>query len=781
MLLSSLRLSYFFSHEDEEIVLLDADGDVIEGIFLLSGESESGKSTFIDDAICFALYGARATRVTAFDLTQRDLRTRSASDEDETRVEATFAFPDGSVMGVTRTITAKGSATAEVWEVRDGRDVVVAQSVQAADRYVADRLGGLSRRQLPNSFVARQEEIDALASLQGAERRKAVHSMLGVTEVEIARKENAQRLRSHELRLNQLDAKLQGRTLQGEQAELDAARAASAQADERLATQTDRAAQLTAARVQAASDLAAYETAQTLRSRIERGQQALSALDERADTLRARVQAHQEAASLAGRRDELQAASDRAGQRLEELSQAGQRVKSYRAKRADLDAAVERRAALVPAQASVAVAELPTPEELRATLRDLAGERGRLELERDERQGHLARLRGSGECYVCQRSFDSHDDHAAVLSLVQMRLEAIDERLLEIADEHTSATQLLPRAQAAADEAARVHRDLISADAQIDQLRQQLDQIAEQGRVDDDVDDLRARWQEARQQSDQASAALAGAVDASRRLDADAVDQLAALQSRRQEYTTLLEKLSAELEGLDVDDPARAAQLAGELSSLDHDLAAVEGSLAPLRAAAADARARLEAHEKTFEAFHAELTERDRHHEQALKHARMADLLEGFTESLVNEIRPTLEQLASELLVKATDGRRTAIRLDEDYNISVQDADGEWYSGSSLSGGAKARAAICLRLALTRLVSQRTGVPIRFLVMDEPLGAQDQTHVDFIMDMLDGLRGVFPQIFIISHGGDLHANEHVDYVMRFQPAPGKRRVKLTYA
>ena len=781
MRIGSLKLTQFFAHEDEEVVLLDEHDRPLDGVFFLSGESESGKSTYAVDAICFALYGPRATRVSAFGLTQRDLRNRRATDEDETGVEATFVFDDGSVMGVHRTVTAKGSGTANVWEVKNGQEVTVATSVQAADRYICDRLGGLSRQQLPYSFVARQEEIDALASLQGAERRKAVHAMLGVSELEIARKEASQRLKQHELRIRQLDDKLGGRTLTSEQELLDADTTELTRARADLQQRSGEAAELTADRERAAGLLAPYQQAAVLGDRIERGETAIAGADEQLTLLAEQAAAHDAAAEQAARADELREQAEHAAAALQTVTDTGTRTKAHAAKQAELQAAVDARDALTAsAQAAVAVAELPSASEVRATLRELGGERERLNTERAERAEQLTKLRDSGECYVCQRAFDSEHAHTEVLELVALRITAIDERLEQIATDHTDATELLPRAEQADADRAASERELVSAEARVAQLDGQLAAIAAAGEIGDRAA-LINDWKQCKLAADDTAAMLAAAVDAAGRMDPEAPGKLAAARERRDGYQAALEDLRAQLDALDTSDPAAFERLTGEITDLDRRISESQGALPLLERTAADAQQRLDTRRADFDAFSAELAEREHHHAEAVRLSRLGDMLAAFTESLVAEIKPTLEQLASDMLVKVTAGRRTAIRLDDDYNIEVQDADGEWFAGASLSGGARIRAAICLRLALTRLVSQRTGVPVRFLVMDEPLPSQDPSHVALIMELLDSLRAAFPQIFIISHVGDLHSNEHVDYVMRFSPGPGEQRIKLTYA
>jgi exonuclease SbcC len=155
--------------------------------------------------------------------------------------------------------------------------------------------------------------------------------------------------------------------------------------------------------------------------------------------------------------------------------------------------------------------------------------------------------------------------------------------------------------------------------------------------------------------------------------------------------------------------------------------------------------------------------------------------LRGYQRALAREIRPALEEIASEMLQRISGGRHRAMQIDDDYEIEVQSAEGSWLKTAMLSGGEEIRANICLRLALTRLVSQRTGVPVSFLVFDEPLPAQDAGHVERILELLASLRPFYPQQFIISHVGDLRHADEIDYILEFAAARGRQRATLVNA
>src|ERR1039458_8474507 len=79
-----LEVKNFLGHEHEQVALPES------GIFFLSGESGAGKSSFIVDAIGFALFGSKATRV----IRQEQLRHKDHQAE-AMEVRALFEFDDG--------------------------------------------------------------------------------------------------------------------------------------------------------------------------------------------------------------------------------------------------------------------------------------------------------------------------------------------------------------------------------------------------------------------------------------------------------------------------------------------------------------------------------------------------------------------------------------------------------------------------------------------------------------------------------------------------------------
>ncbi|MCI0495572.1 SMC family ATPase, partial [candidate division KSB1 bacterium] len=122
-----------------------------------------------------------------------------------------------------------------------------------------------------------------------------------------------------------------------------------------------------------------------------------------------------------------------------------------------------------------------------------------------------------------------------------------------------------------------------------------------------------------------------------------------------------------------------------------------------------------------------------------------------FRQELAGRIRPLIASRASELLHLTTQGRYSIMELDEDYNIYLYDQTSR-FQLARFSGGEQDLANLCLRIAISQVVAERSGrSQINFIVLDEIFGSQDEQRKDLIISALQHLSSQFRQIFIITH------------------------------
>ncbi len=149
--------------------------------------------------------------------------------------------------------------------------------------------------------------------------------------------------------------------------------------------------------------------------------------------------------------------------------------------------------------------------------------------------------------------------------------------------------------------------------------------------------------------------------------------------------------------------------------------------------------------------------------EQAVyEELRLAFGREGVQALLIDTILPQIEQEANSLLARMTEGRMT-LNLEsqrplrsqkgqfaETLEIKVSDELGH-RSYEMFSGGEAFRINLALRIALSKVLANRTGAPLPTLFIDEGFGTQDSAGREQILDVLSTLEQDFKCIIVITH------------------------------
>ncbi|HVP36869.1 MAG TPA: SMC family ATPase [Terriglobales bacterium] len=147
--------------------------------------------------------------------------------------------------------------------------------------------------------------------------------------------------------------------------------------------------------------------------------------------------------------------------------------------------------------------------------------------------------------------------------------------------------------------------------------------------------------------------------------------------------------------------------------------------------------------------------------EERLYLEKLDVIMTDFKASLLSRIRPTLSRYANELFVELTEYRYEKLELAEEssekfspYDIIIWDQ-GQDFSIEHFSGGEKDLANLCLRLAISLLISESSGVEFSFIILDEIFGSQDASRKENILKGLAKLKNRFRQIFLITHIDDI--------------------------
>ena len=123
-----------------------------------------------------------------------------------------------------------------------------------------------------------------------------------------------------------------------------------------------------------------------------------------------------------------------------------------------------------------------------------------------------------------------------------------------------------------------------------------------------------------------------------------------------------------------------------------------------------------------------------------------------FWEKLNNQARPEISELASKFLVDLTDGRYSELELNEKYEICLHD-DGE--IKPVISGGEEDLVNLCVRVAISQIIAQRSGKTLSLLILDEIFGSLDENRRSNVVNLLRNLTNNFEQVILITHIEDI--------------------------
>ncbi len=153
------------------------------------------------------------------------------------------------------------------------------------------------------------------------------------------------------------------------------------------------------------------------------------------------------------------------------------------------------------------------------------------------------------------------------------------------------------------------------------------------------------------------------------------------------------------------------------------------------------------------------------------------DIMSTFRTHLISRIRPTLSSYSSDYFERLTSGKYRELELDENYNLLIYDG-GEAFRIERFSGGEEDLANLCLRLAISEVITERAGGVFNFIILDEIFGSQDMFRRQNIMKALNSLSSKFRQIFLITHVDDVKNDmENIIYISENEDGTSSIKVK----
>jgi exonuclease SbcC len=761
-----------------------------DGVVGILGSNGSGKSTLME-AVAWSLYGNEKS-ITR-DGKKEGVRSSFAGMNDDCSVLLEFEIA-GDHYRLYRAMKGK-SQTMEAQLSVNGKQLA------KTDKGVTDevrRILGMDYKSFFISVFARQKELNALSSLSAAERGKVVRRMLGiesltktVEEIDRDRKAVQERLfgmqqdllapdggkRSGAVRAELSELSRTKAEVEGELRPLEKALVAIQSEISSAVARRDALSGLEEAHSNLLAErIANRKDAEGARSNANRAAQRIKELEAKREEMTALTLDHATYEEL-GRRKELLESQAQAFERRKVLShqrsEAEGRLTKARQELGERErtalACIDSKKRLQTVEDSITTATIER-DSLRESTRLLEADIKRSTAESIEKEKKLEEIRRLGPesaCPTCERKLcDQHSflvtklekelsdlatkeqESKAELSKVKQeleqrmqRLEALEKRRRELrtkCDEEVRAQEALRSSQ---DKCSSMEEELGRLSEALAGLEVQDYSEEEHASTRTRLQELRPRWERHR--------ALMVELEALPRWQ----EELSSLEARLSELEEEGRAIEGRIASLGYKEGERK-QAQSELDSLLEERERTSGQVAQ-----ADKRLeRIKAEESAKRSALEELERREKAAEELTRQleeqSALSRAMRDFRESMMARVVPTLSELSSRLFEELTDGKYPGMELDPDYEISIFDR-GEKYALSRFSGGEADLANLCLRLAISKVIAERAGSALNFLILDEIFGSQDQGRKRNIMEAFGQLSKQFSQILLITHIEDV--------------------------
>ncbi len=774
-----------------------------DGIVGILGLNGVGKTTIIE-AVAWALFG----NVDEVVRTAREGVRRSGAKSSENCAAVLEFELGGTEFRIEREMGGKSlSMRAEL----RSKGTVLAEGDKPVRRMV-EKLIGMDHKSFFTSVFARQKELNALQNVAAGERKKVVLRMLRIdgiddvlTRVRADRKDAQSRTEGAQKTLltedgREKEAVLKERLPSLEEAlgkaseELSAAERKEASASkeaEETKVQRDALKKDVDAYTASSGDLKAIASTiaekraheGSIAKKIADAAAKLAKLPEHEDAERAWEQSSKRKAELEKEkgksdrakmlRQEATADEKEEARRLDELA----RMRSGEARPDDILLKIDD----VEGQKGECQAQRANISGRIGELRSRAAERREAAAKDRRKLEEISRAGKEGVCPTCERRLDEAYD-----LLVRKLTESSEEAAKAERECAGLMSQLEAELRALASKEDALKKKRVSLDLQLKKINQTETSIRER---EGELANLRERLAQRKRSvlelgeirfSDEEFARVSADYERLRVLHEEHV-RLRALKEQSERYARDLEDLKEQIrrcEGEEAQYRAMVLALEPKKKHYDSVVKVLDEKTAALNAAKDAVRRFSSVHERAqgeVERTKGELegiakTKKTiaQYIKKAEDLAMLEDVVVNFKDHLIGRVAPVLSELTSKGLEAMTEGRYARVSLDDNYEMQIEDQ-GVQYPIDRFSGGESDLANLSLRLAISRIIADRTGAtPINFLILDEIFGSQDPNRKRSVMVALSRLSAQFRQIFLITHIEDV--KDSLSYVIRVHEA-----------
>ncbi|MEM6336746.1 MAG: SMC family ATPase, partial [Bacteroidota bacterium] len=252
----------------------------------------------------------------------------------------------------------------------------------------------------------------------------------------------------------------------------------------------------------------------------------------------------------------------------------------------------------------------------------------------------------------------------------------------------------------------------------------------------------------------------------------------AQLSSRIEKGQTMLAELRVQIESLG-EAETRTQEMAEQKAALDEQRSELQTQIGTVQA-----KLNQRAEEKKELADQRARKKEASHEKRLYRNLRTAFGKNGIPSLIIEQTLPEVEDRTNELLAGLS-GNTARVKLEtlkdkksggtkETLELRITDAQGVSRPYETFSGGEAFRVNFALRLALSQLLAERSGVRIRTLVIDEGFGTQDQEGVQNLVDAIQAIQSDFDKIIVITHLNELKEAFPVRIEVEKHPVTGSQ-------
>ena len=755
-----------------------------EGVIGIIGPNGSGKSTILE-AVGWALYGNVMARTD-----KHEVKSQNAGESDDCTVELEFDM-SGHSYKIVRVIKGKSAVSNALLYV-DGNDEPEAERDSGVNEYI-EKLLGMDYVTFLKTVYARQKDLAALSTLRPEERKKVIRRMLNIDRIDLAvarirgeKRDKEEYIKGVEISLVDMEVLKKEKTeIVGEQKkkaqrimELTAISEATAKEastlkkekeaqDKKYKIFNDLNKQLAKCSEQQTSWKERHEAAQKDRKELEQKKKKLEEIlpqeqeytrikseKERQEALRLTYQTKVKLKeSISEMKEDIKAREENLKKITEKLApfqgaekeadEIEETIKSEEKKRRE----VEKRSKQIHGDASV----------LESEIRDLSS-----------KKDHISDLGPESECPTCFRKLGGNYEEIikhlnGEIKTRREKLQVVKEEKSKIDGEYAT---LIKKIESLVEKKNQLNRKLVKKSELEQSLKGEQEEIK---KANAKLSKEEAKFKEVMNvEFDERN--YKKVVETFEKLS-EVRDTILELRKETQRIPKLAEEIEAYKKAIVATDAALKTlqQTMEQLHFSEEDFEKVKQDYEKVNERLKKSQLELEKEKGQEKIVKQKLLtinkDIDRQEEYRTKikeiqvelqyYQRLISLMEDFRLELTGRIRPLLESRASYLFNEVTDGRYPVIELDENYEISILD-DNQLYGLKRFSGGEEDLANLCLRIAMSQVVAERSGVAeINFIALDEIFGSQDEKRKQNIINSLNRLSSQFRQILLITHIEDI--------------------------